>query len=157
MAGSAPRAVWNASGNRTGRAISSAPTPAGTPPGIPSGEHLLQRAAHIPGEPEPLGHPSGGQAVRHEASLDRPAARQDQAGRRAQAVRRGAARPDVAQRQAHHGQPGQVDAVAVAPVGGVVAEPGRDLRGVSHAAHPREHHHVVETGPGLGFDVHAAC
>ena len=105
---------------------------------VPAGEHLVQRHAHVLAEVEPLRHARGGEAVRHQAPLDGLAAGQGQVGAEADAAQGGTAGADVAEHEAEHRQPGEVDVVAVGPEGDVVAEQGGDLGGVGDAAHPRQ-------------------
>ena len=57
----------------------------------------------------------------------------------------------MAEHEAEHREPGQVDFVAVGAEGDVVAEPGRDLVAVGDAADPGEQRDVVERRAfGLG-------
>ena len=123
-------------------------------PAVPAGEHLLQRAAHVGAQAETLRHLGRGQAVGLQAALDRLAAGDDEARREADPVQRGSSRPDVAQHEAEHGQSGQVDMEAVAPEGDVVTEPGRHLRCVRHATHPRQGGHVVQGAAVVELDAH---
>ena len=60
----------------------------------------------------------------------------------------------MAQHEAEHGQSGQVDLEAVAPERDVVTEPGRDLRCVRHATHPRQGGHVEQGATVFELDAH---
>ena len=63
-------------------------------------------------------------------------------------------RPDVAEHEPEHRQPGEVDLVAVGPERDVVAEQRRHLRRVRDAAHPRQGDDVVQGAAVVGLDAH---
>ena len=121
---------------------------------VPASEHLLHLAAHIGAQAETLRHLGRGQAVGLHGALDRLASGDGEACCEADPVQRRSSRPDMAQHEAQHGQPGQVDLEAVAAEGDVVTEPGRHLRCVRHATHPRQGGHVVQGATVLELDAH---
>ena len=127
--------------------------PAGHALAVPTGEHLLQRVAHIGAEPEPNSHLGRGQAVRQEDLLDPLSAGRDQLGAETDAMKRWAAHPDVAKHEPEHGQAGQVHPAAVGAEGDVVTEPRRELRGVGHATHPGQGCRVVQRATVVGLDT----
>ncbi len=93
--------------------------------------------------------------MRHQPPLDCPTPGQDQIGGQPKPVQERSACPNMAEREAHQREPGQVDAVTVAPEGDVVAEPSRHFRGVGHAARPCQDDHVIQPHPGAGFQAQA--
>ena len=123
-------------------------------PAVPAGERLLQLTAHVGAQAETLRHLGRGQAMSLQRALDRLAPGDDEARCEADPVQRGSTRPDVTQHQAQHGQPGQLDLEAVSAKGDVVAEPGRHLRCVRHATHPRQGGHVEQIAAVVELDAH---
>jgi hypothetical protein len=113
---------------------------------VPAGEDLLQRVPHLMAQAQPLGHAPGRQAVRHQHPFDGPAPGGDHRRPQAQPAQGGAAGSDVAEHEAEQRKSGQVDLVAVRPVGDVVAEPLGDVGRVGHAPDPRQQRHVVQGG-----------
>ena len=59
----------------------------------------------------------------------------------------------MSKHEPEHGQSREVDLVAVSPKGDVVAEPGRNLRGVGHATDPGQGGHVVKSPTFLRLDT----
>jgi hypothetical protein len=120
---------------------------------VPSGERLLEGVAHVGTETETLRHLSRRETVRHQRALDALAAGHHQTRRETEAVECRAAEPYVAEHEAQHGQSGEIDLPAVTPERDVVAEPGRQLRGVGDAANPRQRRDVVEAASVVMFEA----
>jgi hypothetical protein len=106
---------------------------------VPTCEELTQRDSDVRAEPEPVGQDRRGQAVRLEALRDASTAGEHQPGGRPQAVHGRPTPPGVTEKEPERGRTGQIHAVAVRTELDVVAERGRDLRGIGHTADPGQH------------------
>jgi hypothetical protein len=120
---------------------------------VPTGEHLVQRPAHVLTELEALRHARRREAVRHQPALHRFATGGHEAGTQPDPPQGRAAGPDVSEHEAQHRQPGEVDVEAVGPERDVITEQRRHLGCVGHTTHPRQRDHVVQRGAGVGLDA----